>query len=329
MKNSTRIVFMGTPEFAVPSLQALLDADPGTVGQVVGVVTQPDRPKGRGRQLAPPPIKVLAQRAGLPLVQPLKMKDPAFLDTLRSWTPDLIAVTAFGRILPPVVLDLPSMGCVNVHGSLLPKYRGAAPIHCAIINGETETGITTMLMDAGMDTGPVLLQETVPILPMETAGELAARLAPIGGRLLVKTISGLKDGTLTPIPQDHSRATLAPLLKKEDGMLRWDEEATALANRIRGLTPWPGAFTYYGEERWQIWRAEPTNPGCAMAEPGVILEATKEAIRVAAGKGALLIRELQPASGKRLSVKQYLAGHPVKTGSRLGPGPCDHSPDAL
>jgi len=329
MTTPLRIVFMGTPEFAVPSLQALLEADPEKLGRVVGVVTQPDRPKGRGQQLTPPPVKVLAQQAGLPILQPLKMKDPSFLETLKSWAPDLIAVTAFGRILPPVVLDLPPKGCVNVHGSLLPKYRGAAPIQWAIINGETETGITTMLMDPGMDTGPVLLQETVPILPMETAGELAARLAPIGGRLLVKTISGLKNGTLAPVPQDHSRATLAPLLKKEDGMLRWDEEATALANRIRGLTPWPGAYTFYGDERWQIWRAEPTNPGCAMAEPGVILEVTKETIRIAAGKGALLIRELQPASGKRLSVKQYLAGHSVTAGSRLAPGPCDPSPDAL
>ncbi len=320
---------MGTPEFAVPSLQALLEADPEKIGRVVGVVTQPDRPKGRGQHQPPPPVKVLAQQAGLPIFQPLKMKDPAFLGTLKRWAPDLIAVTAFGRILPPVVLDLPPKGCVNVHGSLLPKYRGAAPIQWAIINGETETGITTMLMDPGMDTGPVLLQETVPILPMETAGELAARLAPIGGRLLVKTISGLKDGTLTPNPQDHSRATLAPLLKKDDGTLRWDEEATALANRIRGLTPWPGAYTYHGDARWRIWRAEPTNPDSAMAEPGVILEVTKETIRVAAGKGALLIRELQPASGKRLSVKQYLAGHPVKAGSRLGHGPCDHPPDAL
>src|SRR5438309_1967170 len=220
MTTPLRIVFMGTPEFAVPSLQALLEADPEKTGRVVGVVTQPDRPKGRGQQLTPPPVKVLAQQAGLPILQPLKMKDPASLETLKNWAPDLIA-------------------------------------------------------------------------------------------------------------QDHSRATLAPLLKKADGMLRWDEEATALANRIRGLTPWPGAYTYYGDERWQIWRAEPTNPGCAMAEPGVILEATRETIRVAAGKGALLIRELQPASGKRLSAKQYLAGHPVKAGSRLGPGPCDHPPDAL
>jgi len=201
MTTPLRIVFMGTPEFAVPSLQALLEADPEKTGRVVGVVTQPDRPKGRGQQLTPPPVKVLAQQAGLPILQPLKMKDPAFLETLKNWAPDLIAVTAFGRILPPVVLDVPPKGCVNVHGSLLPKYRGAAPIQWAIINGETETGITTMLMDAGMDTGPVLLQETVPILPMETAGELAARLAPIGGRLLVKTIPD------PPGPQPrHSRA---------------------------------------------------------------------------------------------------------------------------
>jgi len=317
MKNSTRIVFMGTPEFAVPSLQALLDADPGTVGQVVGVVTQPDRPKGRGRQLAPPQIKVLAQRAGLPLVQPLKMKDPAFLDTLRSWTPDLIAVTAFGRILPPVVLDLPSMGCVNVHGSLLPKYRGAAPIQWAIINGETETGITTMRMDPGLDTGPMLLRERVPILPTDTAGDLAARLAPIGGKLLVQTIIGLKNGTVTPIPQDPAHATLAPLLKKEEGMINWKDEASTLANRIRGLTPWPGAHTYCGNERWQIWRAQTAPVGCAEAEPGTILEVTKEALRVATGKGSLLIQEIQPASGKRLAVRQYLAGHPVAVGTKL------------
>src|SRR5438094_4233645 len=298
MSTPLRIVFMGTPEFAVPSLRALLEADPEKIGRVVGVVTQRDRRKGRGQQITPSPVKVLAQQARLPVLQPPKRKDSAFLETLKSWAPDLIAVTAFGRILPPVVLDLPPKGCVNVHGSLLPKYRGAAPIQWAIINGETETGITTMLMDPGMDTGPVLLQEPVPILPMETAGELAARLAPIGGRLLVKTIGGLKDGTLTPHPQDHSRATLASLLKKEDGMLRWDEEATALANRIRGLTPWPGAYTYYGDERWQIWRAEPANPGCAVAELGVILEATNETIRVASGKGAVLIYELPPPSGE-------------------------------
>ena len=314
---------MGTPEFAVPSLQALLDANPGTVGRVVGVVSQPDRPKGRGGRLTSPPIKIMAERAGLPVIQPSKMKDQAFLDTLRGWAPELIAITAFGRILPPVVLDLPPLGCINVHGSLLPKYRGAAPIHWAVINGETETGITTMLMDPGMDTGPMLLREAIPILPTDTAGDLAARLAPIGGRLLVETIVGLKKGTLTPIPQDHTQASLAPMLKKEDGALDWRGEAATLANRVRGLIPWPGAYTYYGDERWQIWRAEPECTGCADSEPGTVLEATKSAIRIAAGKGALLILELQSASGKRLTVNQYLAGHHVKIGTVLTSEPPD------
>lgn len=308
---------MGTPEFAVPSLQALLDADPETVGRVVGVVTQPDRPKGRGGRLTAPPVKLLAERSALPVIQPLKMKDPAFLDTLRGWTADLFAVTAFGRILPPVVLDLPSMGCVNVHGSLLPKYRGAAPIQWAVINGETETGITTMLMDPGMDTGPMLLREAIPILPIDTAGDLATRLAPLGGRLLVETIAGLKNGKITPTPQDDTQATMAPMLKKEDGDLDWQGEAHSMASRVRGLTPWPGAYTFYGVERWQIWRAQ-ADPLChSEAEPGTILSVTSEAIRVATGKGTLLILELQPASGKRLSVKQFLAGHTVKGGVRL------------
>jgi len=321
MANPTRIVFMGTPEFAVPSLQALLDADPDRVGRVVGVVTQPDRPKGRGQHLAPPPIKLLAQQAGLPILQPVKMKDPDFLDGLRGWAPDVIAVTAFGRILPPAVLDLPPMGCVNVHGSLLPKYRGAAPIQWAVINGETETGITTMLMDPGLDTGPMLLRETVPIHPTDTAGDLATRLAPLGGRLLTETIAGLKNGRLRPIPQDHAQATLAPLLKKEDGVLNWMDAASALANRIRGLTPWPGAYTYHGEERWQIWQAQAAPVGCAEAAPGTILEVTKEGLRIATGNGSLLIQDIQPASGKRLSIQQYLSGHPVAVGALLTPSP--------
>jgi methionyl-tRNA formyltransferase len=308
---------MGTPEFAVPSLEALLRPDFQGVGCVVGVVTQPDRPKGRGQHLTPPPIKQLALRHSLPIAQPLKMKDPVFLETLRAWAPDLIAVTAFGRILPPVVLDLPSKGCVNVHGSLLPKYRGAAPIQWAVINGETETGITTMLMDPGMDTGPMLMQEKLAILPEETAGELAARLAPLGGRLLTETIKGLLADGLKPIAQDAALATPAPLLKKEDGLLDWRAAPTAIVNRIRGLTPWPGAYTYYGDERWLILRAEAADTGSAGAESGTILELTKEAVRVATGTGSVLIRELQPSSGKRLAMKQYFAGHAVKPGSKL------------
>jgi methionyl-tRNA formyltransferase len=321
MSAPSRIVFMGTPEFAVPSLEALLHPDFQDVGNVVGVVTQPDRPKGRGQQLTPPPIKLLAERHGLPVVQPLKMKDPVFLDKLREWVPDLIVVTAFGRILPPVVLDLPAKGCVNVHGSLLPKYRGAAPIQWAVINGETDTGITTILMDPGMDTGPVLLHEKLAILPHETAGELAARLAPLGGRLLTETIRGLLDGRVKPIPQNSALATLAPLLKKEDGALDWKSTPTALVNRVRGLTPWPGAYTYYGEERWLIRRTEPSDTGSAEAEPGTILEVMKDTVQVASASGSILIHELQPSSGKRVTVKQYLAGHAVKIGSQLTPYP--------
>jgi methionyl-tRNA formyltransferase len=308
-----RVVFMGTPEFAVPSLEALLKSD----DRVVGVVTQPDRPKGRGQPLTSSPIKLVAERERLPLLQPIKMKDPAFLGALANWKPDLITVTAFGRILPPAILNLPPKGCINVHGSLLPKYRGAGPIQWALINGETETGITTMLMDEGMDTGAILLQERLTISPEDTAGTLSPRLAELGGRLLIATLTQLKAGSLMPRQQDHSQATLAPMLKKEDGAVDWTMSATAIANRIRGLTPWPGAYTYSGEERWIIWRA------AAMAEQakemaGMVTQVTKDAIHVATGDGVLILRELQPANRRRMTVSQYLAAHPISVGSVLG-----------
>ena len=308
-----RIVFMGTPAFAVPSLEALLKSD----DQVVGVVTQPDRPKGRGQEVSISPIKTICQRENLPVLQPLKMKDPAFLDALRAWQADLIAVAAFGRILPPVILSIPSRGCINVHGSLLPKFRGAGPIQWAVISGETETGITTMLMDEGMDTGAMLLQEKVPILPDDTAGSLSIRLADVGGRLLVDTIKQLKAGTLVPIAQDHSRATLAPMLKKEDGSIDWASSAHEIERRIRGMSPWPGAFTFAGEERWTIWRAL-VKEATQWAVPGQVISATKEGIAVATGKGTLLITELQPANSRRMAAAQYLAGHKVSSGMRLG-----------
>lgn len=310
-----RIVFMGTPEFAVPSLEALLKSD----DQVVGIVTQPDRPKGRGQQLTPSPVKLIAQREGIPLLQPVKMKAPEFLEPLATWKPDLITVTAFGRILHPGILSLPPMGCVNVHGSLLPKYRGAAPVQWAVINGDTETGITTMLMDEGMDTGAMLLQERIPIYPDDTAGTLAPRLAALGGRMLVETIRQLKAGTLKPIPQDDSQATMAPLLKKEDGAIDWTMSATALADRVRGLSPWPGAYSSLKSERWTIWKA-----GAISTEhngaPGTVVGVTKQAIHVAAGDGVLEITEIQPANSKRLTVAQYLAGHSVTVGQRFDPG---------
>lgn len=309
-----RIAFMGTPEFAVPSLEALLRSD----DQVVGVVTQPDRPKGRGQQLVSPPVKLVAQRAGIPVLQPHKIRTPEFLQVLSSWRPDLIAVAAYGRILHTPILRLPPMGCMNVHGSLLPRYRGAAPVQWAVLNGETETGITTMLMDEGMDTGPMLLQEPLEILPDDTAGTLAPRLAALGGRLLLDTITRLKAGTLTPKKQDDEQATLAPLLKKEDGLIDWTMSATMLANRVRGLSPWPGAYTFFAEERWNIWKAA-SNVSAATDKPGTIVAANKQAIQVATGDGLLDIHEIQTANSKRMSVAQFLAGHRVTVGVQLGP----------
>lgn len=304
---------MGTPEFAVPSLEALLKSD----DHIVGVVTQPDRPKGRGQALVSPPIKVIAQRAGIPLMQPLKIRTPDFLEALAAWKPDMIAVTAFGRILHAPILSLPPKGCVNVHGSLLPKYRGAAPVQWAVINGETETGITTMLMDEGMDTGPMLLQERIQIKPDDTAGTLAPLLAELGGRLLVETIRQLKAGTVKPRPQDSSQATMAPMLKKEDGAIDWTHKASSIANRIRGLSPWPGAYTFIGQDRWNIWTAA-AKPAHSHEPPGTIIDVTKHALHIATGEGVLELLEIQTPNSKRMAVAQFLAGHRVAKGARLG-----------
>ncbi|MBS0150199.1 MAG: methionyl-tRNA formyltransferase [Nitrospira sp.] len=311
-----RIVFMGTPDFAVPSLEALLSSG----DQVVGVVCQPDRPKGRGHQLVAPPVKLVAERAGISVLQPFKIRTPEFLQSLSSWQPDVIAVAAYGRILHAPILQLPPMGCVNVHGSLLPKYRGAAPVQWAVINGETETGITTMLMDEGMDTGAMLLQEKLEILPEDTAGTLAPRLAALGGRLLIDTLTQLKSGTLVPTKQDGHQATMAPLLKKEDGLIDWTLSATSLVNRVRGLSPWPGAYTFLGDERWNIWKAI-TQPSGTTDTPGTIVAVNKQSILVATGEGLLEIREIQTANSKRMAVAQFLAGHRVAVGHQLGPSP--------
>jgi methionyl-tRNA formyltransferase len=246
------------------------------------------------------------------------MKDPEFLQALGGWKPDLIAVAAFGRILTSTILSLPPHGCINVHGSLLPKYRGAGPIQWAIINGETQTGITTMLMDEGMDTGAMLLQEAISITPDDTADTLSPRLAALGSRLLVETIARLKAGTLAPQPQDVSQVTFAPLLKKEDGVIDWALPATALANRIRGLSPWPGAYTTVpGGDRWTIWRARAL-PELVTQPPGMIVSVTHETIHVATGAGVLAVMELQPTNSRRMAVSQYLTGHPIAAGLQLG-----------
>jgi methionyl-tRNA formyltransferase len=252
------------------------------------------------------------------------MKDPAFLEALGAWQPDLIAVAAFGRILPPVILEMPPHGCVNVHGSLLPKYRGAGPIQWAILNGEQETGITTMSMDAGMDTGAILLQERVTVEPDDTAGSLSVKLAQVGGRLLMETIRRLKGGSIVPRAQDHSQATMAPLLQKEDGLIDWSLPAMAIANRVRGLSPWPGAYTFAGEERWTLCRASAESGDVRRSgdsQPGAIMHVNKDSLLVATGNGLLMITELKPANSRRMSIHDYLAGHPVRLGLILGPGP--------
>lgn len=307
-----RIVFMGTPDFAVPSLEALLKSE----HQVVGVVTQPDRPKGRGQEVVFSPVKAVCQREGIPVLQPLKMKDPTFLDALRQWRPDVIVVTAYGRILPPAILALPPRGCINVHGSLLPKYRGAGPIQWAVIRGEQQTGITTMFMAEGMDTGDMLLQETVEIRADDTAGTLAPRLAEVGGRLLVETLRRLEAGTLTPQPQDDAQATMAPLLKKEDGVVDWTLPAAEIANRVRGLSPWPGAYTYVNGERWVLWHVA-VGEEVSGAAPGTVTKVSKDRVEVATGEGTIQLIDIQPSNSRRMTMAQYLAGHRLAEGLKL------------
>lgn len=312
-----RIVFMGTPAFAVSSLEALLQS----THEVVGVVTQPDRPKGRGQSLEASPVKQLAHSNRLPILQPQKMKQPEFLDSLSAWNADVIVVTAFGKILPKVILDLPPFGCVNVHASLLPKYRGAAPIQWAIMNGDPETGVTTMLMDEGMDTGPILLQASLPIDPDETAGELSLRLAYLGGEQLEPTLKKLEAGTMIPQPQDGTQATLAPMLKKEDGLMRWTLTAEEIVNRIRGLSPWPGCFTFLGQERLAIWKAKVCDPleiqGSVEPVPGSIVDVNNEGLCVATGLGWLRILEVQPANKKRMPIDQFLRGRGLTHGMQF------------
>ena len=315
-----RVVFMGTPVFAVPSLEALDNSD----HEVVGVVTQPDRPKGRGQAVVPCPVKELALAKGLPMSQPEKVKSPDFLRQLSDWKPDVIAVTAFGRFLPKVILDLPPMGCVNVHGSLLPAYRGAAPIQWALIHGDPETGITTMVMDEGMDTGAILLQQPVPIEPEDTALELGARLAKVGGALLVETLTRLAERSVVPREQDHAQATSAPLLTKEDGVIDWTQSATEIANRIRGLSPWPGSYTFHHDHRLIIRKGRVDiqgGPAGGGQRPGTILAVGPKSFWVETGEGRIEVLEVQPANKKRMSVEQFLLGYTLRAQDTLSPQP--------
>jgi methionyl-tRNA formyltransferase len=307
-----RALFFGTPDFAVPSLRAL-----HALADVACVVTQPDRPKGRGMKLAPPPVKVLATQLGIPVVQPSKVRTPEFAASLRELKADVAVVIAYGRILPPAVLTAPRLGSVNVHASLLPKLRGAAPIQWAIVRGETETGVCLMQMDEGLDTGPVLACAKLAIDPDETAGELSPRLAALGAELVTRELPRLLAGELAPAPQDHARASIAPLLKKEDGAVDWSLPARAVHDRVRGLSPWPSAYTQLDGARIKLHRTRVCDEQRAHAEPGAVLRASRDLIEVACGTGSLQLLELQLEGGRRLSAAEFCAGHPLSERARF------------
>lgn len=309
-----RIVFMGTPVFAVPTLDALVAEGE----EVVLAVTQPDRPRGRGQQTLPPPVKERASALGIPVFQPRRVREPEALETIRSCAPDLIVVVAFGQILPKELLDLPPHGCINVHASLLPRYRGAAPINWCIIRGETETGITTMLMDVGLDTGDMLLRKRTAIGPDETAGELHDRLMILGAEAMVETLRLLKEGRLSPEKQDDSLATHAPLLKKELGLVEWSLPAGEIHALVRGVDPWPGAFTWLGGTMLKLFSPR---VGKGSGEPGTILSAGKEGLEIACGEGSILIRELQPEGKRRMDAASFQAGYRVAPGMRVSREP--------
>ena len=309
-----RVVFMGTPEFAVPSLKALLDAGYG----VVGVFTQPDRPVGRGHKLAACPVKKLAVERGVPVYQFERLRNEEGLACLRALAPDIVVTAAFGQILSQALLDVPKMGTVNVHASLLPAYRGAAPINWCILNGETRTGVTTMLTDAGVDTGAMLLRRETDIGEVETAAELSARLSQLGAELLIETLKGYIAGEIAPTPQDERLASRQPMLKKEMGLIDWTRSAKEIACQARGLDPWPSAYTDYLGGTLKIYRAR---PAAGEGEPGTVLRSSaKEGLFVACGEGALEVLEMQAPGGKRMSARAYLAGKKIEPGTKFGEG---------
>ncbi len=306
---------MGTPEFAVPSLQKLLEG----IDLVVGVVTQPDQPSGRGMALHAPPVKMLAEAYHLPVFQPAKLRVPGVLEQLQSWQPDLIVVAAYGRILPTTILTLPPLGCINVHASLLPKYRGAGPIQWAIANGETETGITIMQVSAPMDAGDILLQKAMPIAATDTGGSLHDKLARLGAAALQEAIALLKAGRLTPRQQNEAEVTHAPLMQKDDGRVDWHLAAAVIERRVRAFNPWPSTYTTLNGKLLKIFAAQVEHaPRPAQAGPGTIIEITPVSVSVTTGNGILTLREVQLAGKKRLSVEEFLRGHHLQPGTRLG-----------
>jgi len=307
-----KIIFMGTPDFAVPALTALSTNN----YNVVLVVTQPDRPKGRGRRLAPPPVKETALKSGYDIIQPVSIKTREFADTIRKYNPDLFIVVAYGKIIPREILEIPKTGALNIHASLLPKYRGAAPIQWAVINNEEETGVTVMMIDEGLDTGDILFSSKMKIEPWDTSATLHDRLASLGADLIIKTLENIETSILNRVPQDNAKATYAPLLKKSDGHIDWKKSAEMIEAFIRGMTPWPGAFTFHESKRIKIYRAEPIQSD-AEEVPGTVLKSFPDELRIATGNGVLLIQEIQGTSGKRLLIKDFIRGYKIKPGAVL------------
>ncbi|MDO8461336.1 MAG: methionyl-tRNA formyltransferase [Deltaproteobacteria bacterium] len=319
-----KILFAGSPEIALPSLEALVHSSSGGTPsggapfgiEVVAVLSQPDRPAGRGQKETSPPVALLAKQRKIPLFQPEKLDEPLF-KKLKGLSPDLMIVVAYGKILPKTFLELPPQGCLNLHFSLLPKYRGAAPVQWALIHDESETGVTTVRMTEKLDAGPVLLQRRVPIQQEDTVPILSKRLANIGSELLIETLVALQKGEVVPEPQDEKETTWAPSLKKEDGQIDWSHSAKSLANLIRGTTPWPGAYTFLDKKRLKIQNAGAFDLKKKSA-PGSVIAITPAGLDVACGQGMLQLYEVQLEGGKRLPVAEFLKGHPIAIGAKLG-----------
>ncbi len=324
-----RIIFMGTPDFSVGTLEMLIQAG----HEIVLAVTQPDKPKGRSKALQHPPVKEAALAHGIEVYQPRRVREPECIEYLRGYKPDIIVVVAFGQILPKEILELPPKGCINVHASLLPKYRGAAPIQWAVINGEPVTGVTTMRMDEGLDTGDMILKTEVPLKEGETGGTLFGRLAEAGAELCVKTLDAIAQGTAVYTPQDHDAATHTTIIKKQLGEMDWANPAVELERFIRGMDPWPSAYTYLDGKTLKIWKARvqglpdtgqgvtgtaQENQGAAGCRPGTILAVARDAISVQTGQGALILEELQLEGKKRMSAEAFLRGFALAPGKELG-----------
>jgi len=305
-----RIIFMGTPDFSVPTLEALVASE----HEVAAVVTQPDKPKGRGKEIHMSPVKECALKHNIPVYQPVRARDEAFVEEMRTLKPDAMVVIAFGQILPKSLLDLPKYGCVNIHASLLPKYRGAAPIQWAVINGDPYTGVSTQRMDEGVDTGDIILEEKVEIRPDETGGSLFDRLAEVGAELCVKTIEAIENGTAVYTPQDNSKATHTAKIHKELGSIDWTKSAKEIECLIRGLNPWPSAYTRLDGKTLKIWRAN-VLPDEKKAAPGCIIKAEKGSFLVQTGDGVLELLEVQLEGKKRMTTDAFLNGYTVEEGT--------------